>query len=574
MTNPFIKTKRSFLLAIFGLLFFLVGAGFLFMSIIPTLYDGWRMQSWSPVEAQLLNADLITNSSSDSTTYLAKARYRYKANGNDYVNDRVSISSSADNIGDFQKTLGRRLEHYYRNGKPVRIWFDPSSPGDSIVNRDIRWGLFGFKMIFVLVFGGIGFALTYFSLRGKKVNTAPEVADRPWLKNTDWKDGRVYSSAKKGMITLWVFALFWNLISAPGVFQIMDVWQKKGAIALLILLFPLIGLGLLYWAVKLTLEWRKFGRSPLQMDPFPGSIGGDVAGSITLHIRYDPALVYEVTLSCLYSYVSGSGKNRSRHEKVIWQDSGYARAVVDMAGVKLDYRFQVPAGLKETDDQDASSYHLWRLNLHAEMKGTDLDRDFLLPVYATAESSKKISMLSSKEQPPGVSPLTIDDILPITRTGLAIRINYPMFRKPYSSVLMLIIGGIFSGVGLFLWGQAVREGVMLYFMSSIFGLVGVGILIAGFYMVFNSLRVMLDGQKLTSRRSILGIPVSNKVIDYDDVLSVKSKKGSTTQKGKKHEINYSIVAKYAGGEVTLAENLNSHSKANQALEYFRARLRE
>jgi hypothetical protein len=58
------------------------------------------------------------------------------------------------------------------------------------------------------------------------------------------------------------------------------------------------------------------------------------------------------------------------------------------------------------------------------------------------------------------------------------------------------------------------------------------------------------------------------------VLSVISKKGSTTQSGKKHEINYRIVATHSGGEVTLAEQLNSHSKTNQAIEYFKARLRE
>ncbi len=49
-----------------------------------------------------------------------------------------------------------------------------------------------------------------------------------------------------------------------------------------------------------------------------------------------------------------------------------------MAGVKLDFRFQVPAELNETDDQDTSGYHLWRLNLHAEMEGIDLDRDFVV----------------------------------------------------------------------------------------------------------------------------------------------------------------------------------------------------
>jgi len=544
------------------------------MSTLPTLYDGWRMQSWSPTEAHLLHAEFIKSRSSDTTTYRVEARYQYTVNNTDYVNDRVTHSTSSDNVGDFQQRLGRHLERQYRNGQAVRVWFDPSNPGDSIISRDIRWGLFGLKAIFVLVFGGMGFGLIYFGLRGRKVNASPEVVDKPWLKNPDWKDGQVRSGAKTGMKAIWFFALFWNLVSAPLLFQLTDIWQDAGAVALLALLFPLIGLGLLWWAIKLTLEWRKFGRTPMKMDPFPGSIGGDVAGEIFLNMRHDPAQVYEVTLSCLYSYVSGSGKNRSRHEKVIWQDSGYATSAMDMVGAKLAFRFQVPAGLQETDEKEGSDYHLWRLNLHAEMDGADLDRDFEIPVYATTENATKISILSAKEQPFGVSPQTIESILPIRKKGRYIQVHYPMFRKPFQSVGVLLFGAIFSGMGLFIWAQAEKEGMMLYFMAAIFSLVGMGILLGGIYMVLNSLTVTLDGQILTSRRSILGIPVSNKRIHYDDVLSVISKKGSTTQSGKKHEINYRIVATHSGGEVTLAEQLNSHSKTNQAIEYFKARLRE
>lgn len=406
------------------------------------------------------------------------------------------------------------------------------------------------------------------------MNTAPETANKPWLKKPDWKGGEIRSGAKTGMKTIWFFALFWNLVSAPILFQLTDIWQEKGAVALLALLFPLIGLGLLGWAINSSLAWRKFGRTPMKMDPFPGSIGGDVAGEITLNMRHDPAQVYAVTLSCLYSYLSGSGKDRSRNEKVIWQDSGYARSSMDMAGVKLAFCFQVPAGLQETDDQEGSDYHLWRLNLHAEMDGADLDRDFEIPVYATKETSKRISMLSIDERPLGVAPQTIESILPITNTGRSIQVHYPMFRKPLQSVALVLFGAIFAGVGLFLWQKAENEGMMLYFMAAIFGLVGVGVMLGGVYTALNSLLVTLDGQSLTSHRSVLGIVVNNKKIHYDDVQSVISKKGSTTQSGKKHQINYSVVATHAGGELTLAEQLNSHSKANQAIEYFTARLME
>ena len=40
--------------------------------------------------------------------------------------------------------------------------------------------------------------------------------------------------------------------------------------------------------------------------------------------------------------------------------------------------------VRESDaDQSNNSYNLWRLNMQAELPGTNLDRDFEIPVYAT-----------------------------------------------------------------------------------------------------------------------------------------------------------------------------------------------
>lgn len=573
MVNLHIKTRRSLLLVIFGLPFFLVGMGILVLSLIPGLYDSWRMQSWSSVSGKLIDSELVVSRSDDSTTYRAEARYRYTVNGIDYENDRVAISSSGDNIGDFQENLARKLKHHARNKQPITVWYDPVNPVDSILNRDMRWGLFAFKIGFVVVFGGVGLVFIIIGLRGRKVNTAPEVMEKPWLKNPHWKDGVVTSGAKLGVIGAWVFAVVWNLVSFPVAFNIEEIWHDKGLVALVALLFPVVGIGLLFWAIKVTLGWRRFGRTPLTMDPFPGAIGGDVGGEIQLGPYHGTGnTAYQVTLSCIYSYMSGSGKNRSRSEDIVWQDEGYARPVAGVSGLKLQFRFRVPDKLAETDDQEDSSYHLWRLHLHAELDGVDLDRDFELPVYATGQNSSHVLMLSTDEQPVGKSPQTIESILPFTHSGRGIEIYYPALRKPVLGLMLVLFGGIFAGVGVFLWQKAASEGVMLNFMSIIFSLIGLGVLIGGIYSLLNSLRVTLDGMHVTSVRSIVGIPVSRKVVDYDRVLSVSRKKSGSTQKGSKHQIDYHIIARYDGGEVTLAEHLTSYSKTNQVIEFFKRQL--
>jgi hypothetical protein len=569
--NQPIKTERSYGLALFGLPFFMVGAGFLFWSVIPTIYDGWRMQSWPSVSGKLTHADLVSSHSDGSTTYRVEARYTYNVLGRQFSHDRVTINSGGDNIGDFQEKLGRRLEGHYRQRQPVTIFFNPSNPEDAVLNRDLRWGLLGFKLIFVLVFGGVGAGLIFWGLRGKKTIETTETTGKPWLARTEWQDGVIRSGARGGMYAIWGFAIVWNLISTPAAFMFVDSWQKEGAVALLILLFPLVGIGLVVWAVKLTREWKRFGVTPLTMDPFPGSIGGDVGGEIQVNMPYQSGMIAKVTLTNIYSYVSGSGKNRSRKETAKWQDDGYARIVPNASGVALQFRFEVPDGLHDTEEV-TSSYYFWRLNVEIEMDGVDLDRSFEVPVYATGETSVYIDFDSSKEQPAGVAKVTAESLLPLTRSGNSKVIYYPMLRKPGRSLGVLIFGGIFAGVGIFLWGQAAKEGFMLYMMAAIFSLVGWGIVLGAIYSAFNSLKVSMDGHNIISARSFLNIPINHHEYRYADVLSVEANDGVKSSSGNKHKIEYSIVARLPGKKITLAEHLDSASKKDLVIEYFETEL--
>jgi len=566
--NHEVKTKRGWPMVVFGLVFFLVGAGFLVMSVIPTLHDGWQMQSWFSVQGRMLSADLRVNRSDDSTTYQAVGRYAYEVGGRHFENDRVAINSGSDNIGDFQQRLASKLRHHQHNHYPITVWYNPSNPADSVINRDIRWGLLVFKLVFVIVFGGVGLGVIVFSLKGKKVVDSPEAQAKPWLANPDWQDGVIRSGAKTGMVAIWGFATVWNLISFPiAIMAVPEILSDKEYIGLFVLLFPVVGLGLIAWAIKLTLEWKRFGTTPLTMDPFPGAIGGDVGGGIQINMPYDASLACKVTLSCIHSYVSGSGKNRSRSESVKWQDEGYARVRPSAKGVELQFRFEVPDGLPVSEEH-GSSYHLWRLHVEADIPGVDLDRSFEIPVYATGEHSGRLGFRSSEEQPAGAPSLTAESLLPIREHGGVKELYYPMMRKPGRSLGLMVFGAIFAGVGVFLWTEAAREGFMLYMMSSVFSLVGWAIVLGGIYSALNSLRVTLDGRAITSERALLGIPVSHKAFEYDDVMSVEASEGMKSNSGQKHTIEYSIVAKLPGDKITLAEHLGSSSKKDLVVEYF------
>lgn len=566
--SPTVTTaRRSYVLALFGLPFFLVGAGILLLSVVPTLYDVWRMQSWPSVNGTLTHAALGSSTSDGATTYHAEAHYNYSVLGTSFSNDRVAINSGADNISDFQLDLGNQLEDLFKNNYPVTVFYDPENPADAVLNRDLRWWLLGFKLIFVVLFGGAGAGIMYWGLRGRKTIITPEAIEKPWLTRPEWQQGIIRSDARGGMKFLWVFAILWNLISAPAAFMFMEVWNEEGAVALLILLFPLVGVLMLWLAIKSTREWKRFGVTPLTLDPFPGSIGGDVAGEIQTNIPYRSDRVCRVTLSSINSYMSGSGKNRSRKENIKWQDDGYARVIPATNGVTLQFRFKVPEGLEETEEA-TGNYHLWRLNVELSLDGTDFDRSFELPVYRTGQTSNKISMESASEQPVGVPRITAESLLPLSYEGVATLLYYPMFRKPGRSLGLILFGGIFAGVGAFLWQQAAEEGFMLYLMASLFGLVGWGTILAGIYSALNALRVRMDGFRISSVRSLAGIPISSHEILYGEILAVEAREGMKSNSGKKHKIEYSVVARTQDKRITLAEQLDSTSKRDLVIKYF------
>ena len=146
--------KGKILATLFALPFAGVGTWMLW-SVSSTLYDSWRMGDWVQVEATLMSGGYETHSGDDSYTYEAYAEYHYTYQGRRFTADRVGISSGADNIGKYQQEIGRNLQRAHANGDAILVWVNPDDPSQAIIDRGVRWGLIGFKMIFVVVFGGV-----------------------------------------------------------------------------------------------------------------------------------------------------------------------------------------------------------------------------------------------------------------------------------------------------------------------------------------------------------------------------------------------------------------------------------
>jgi hypothetical protein len=532
------------------------------------------MQSWQATEARLIRAGYETHSGDDSDTYEAYATYTYQYRGQQFTNDRVAIATGADNIGDYQQDTGRQLSAAFNGDATITIHVNPDDPRESIIDRNLRWGLIGFKGIFLFVFGAVGLGLIIVAFRApKEKNTSnPVYRDQPWLANDAWQTPNLKSSSKKTMYFTWGFAALWNLIAAPLPFLMFDeVVGKENYMALIGLVFPLVGIWLIVWAVRSTLEWRRFGPAPVTLDPFPGAIGGHVGGTINVNLPYDSSAKIILTLTNLHSYVSGSGKNRSRREKANWQDKQVACTEPSGNGTRLSFRFDVPEALNESAaDQSGNDYHLWRLNLKADLPGTDIDRDYEIPVYATQEKSRHIStraIESARRHTDQIDDQAIKNAVQL-QSGVGGReMLFPAGRNIGPALGGLIVGAVFGAIG---WYVIVEDGSDIFgkFFGGIFGIAGLLAILGSLYAVLNSLQVVKNTTELRTARRVFGIPIKRSRMHLNDLVRFSKGSSFQSQSGRKHVVHYSIYAEDSHGQkIVVGEGFKGDSQANAAIRF-------
>lgn len=562
------RSAGTWVLALFALPFAGVGIGSLLLAVLPTLYDWTRMQSWQPVEATLLSAKLHTSRSKNSNTYSVTASYRFQVAGQEVHGKRVAINERSDNIGDFNQELGARLERALRNGQTVQAWVNPSDVSDSVIDRSLRLGLLAFWMVFVLVFGGFGVGMLAYVWHARKKDAArrPETEAEPWLARPEWANNHIRSHKRLEVWVAWGFATVWNLLALPAAIgggpQMLrtENYAALGAVSL----FVLVGLGLLVWAVRATLDARRYGEVYLQLDPFPGSIGGHFGATMSLSVPFQAGLHFDVTLSCVLHYRTRSaGKSGyESRESVVWQTEGVAQVAPHAQGVELSFRFNVPRGLPQSQEVD-TEYHAWRVHIESADPALAFARTFDVPVYATGETSDDLAADAAQhplqQQTRDAQVDEVSDLEPIPG---GVRLYLPYGRLLRQNLVWLGMGGALLGFGV----MAGRMGAPTLF-PVVFGGVGGAMVVWGFYALCNSLRVQLDQDGLQTERRLLGLRLAWHRVPARDIARLAVKESYSTQTGTRHMSFFRVQVDLKNGKkIAIADSLRGREAADQLLE--------
>ncbi len=626
-----IRLLRSLPGLVFGLLFAAGGLFILSETALPTWQNWQAMQDWQPTYAQLLSVSGEENKT--------RASYRYDYDGNSYQSNRVYVAELNDNIGSYHADLLKRLRSQLNAGEPIPVWVNPLIPRQAVIDRDMRWGLFALMSAFCSVFIFIGLLVSYISIRPeknqpgfkrpsllalrkewKKSSQNPDFTDSfiefsisriaelnqqaiPAVKNIDWQTRKgwasstIASDAGKGALINWGFAIFWNAISTPVIFFLPEEWDKGNHLALIALIFPMVGAFLIYKAILASLEFRRFGKVLLTMDPYPGAIGGHVGGKIQIS-RLDHKLVSDqaanltVRLECVYSYMSGSGDNRSRRENIKWAEQGQPRLQGLGQGVELRFRFDIPDHLPEADVEQTDAYHFWRMTLRADIEGINLNRKYNIPVFNTGARSRFIQhdvsaqVLKRREQASQVAKTSIAegnfDIPGLSRAmrlneqGDEIKLEFPMFRNKVLTVFAAVFAGAFGFASFMMIGSAFGSGgfgILTALFSIPFLLVGIVAGLATIYLALNSLSVRIQPGSVSVTRRLLFFPVYSRLLETSDISHLSTKRSGSTGQGVDKIQHFKLLAhNHSGKSITIAEDLDGEDVAAHFRDYIAQRL--
>jgi len=371
--------------------------------------------------------------------------------------------------------------------------------------------------------------------------------DQPWMWRRDWAANAISDRGALAVGTMWVFAIFWNLISSPLLFVFPWREVRDSPVVVLPFLFPLIGVVLLIVVGYLTAQRMKYGGSVCHIDHLPIVPGRTFHGELTTRVREMPPAGFVLRLTCV-KRVTGT---KNTNETVIWDETQkIALATPSYEGAHVPFTFAIPSDALPTQSMLNRTSIVWRLSASAEVPGVDYSATFELPVFATGEKTVVEPAWPapdadlSKWTPDPESHITIS---PLPSGGDEITVG-PATKGRFGFILFSIIW--YAVIIVMFVFQVPR------FFPMFFGLVGLIIMWVGFDWMLGQSVIRADRQSLSILRTWIGFG-SPQEIPPRDVSAITTSIGGV-QNGVP---TYDVVVQCGEKKVTAAKYVQSKRDA-------------
>lgn len=557
---------------LFALPFAAVGV-YMAWSLASMLWLSWSAASWVEVPATITSVEL-QGGKGKANTQRVLADYRFDFAGRAYQNDRVGLSTKADNFGSYHRRLYDRLHKAWKAEKTVPCFVDPNDPQRSLLDRSLRAAVVVFHVPFILCFGVFGFGLIAAAIYGaKKANLPAAIAakanNEPWLVREDWRMG-VSHESRKEFYGIAFFAAGWNSISLPlAVLFLLSDDQKPWWLYLVVGIFPVIGLGSIAWLMRQWLRRRKYGVSTLRLANVPGVIGGHFSGVVLAPEIVRAAGAVRVSLTCTRVVRSGEDSKT----ELLWQDERDIAKFLDAGEpgrVGMPVMFTIPSHAQPTDDDKRVT---WTLKAKAQLPGIDYAASFEVPVFRTANSQENIDVeltaLSEYEADRPLEALLAEEGIVVEPQAALGSVRYfaPAGRHWGMAIPLTIITLIFAGVGVgMLWNA-------IWLFGVVFTLVGLAMIVATLHTWLAESELIVAEDHWTTRQSWRFFGGKPRTFETQYVRDVLLQTSSTTQSGNDVQRYQDVVAKLLGEPkpVKLLTSLRSATAARKLVLELRQR---
>jgi len=418
-------------------------------------------------------------------------------------------------------------------------------------------------LILGLVFSGVGFGLMYAAFAGGKRYSSQkqlqaEHPTEPWLWRADWAQGRVQSKTRTNLILAWVFAIFWNLISAPAAIQAVPAAVKQSNPAVyIVLLFPAVGVLLLVQAIRQTIASLEFGKTYFEMASVPGVIGRELKGTIQARFPHSPHHGVHLRLSSVHRVTTNSGNSSSTSETILWRDENDLapeQLCAGPLGTTIPVAFRIPRGAHPTEKIDSRDEFVWVLEALADVPGVNYHDIFEVPVFETAATPAEAEVAAEAPTMFGATaraPMRPEHLtVKVSQGAEGTEFYFPPARNKALATVTTFFTVAFGGITRVLAGS---KAPVLFPIA--FGAFSCLIAYFTLQLWLGTSRVVI-GRSLTVKKGILGIGRTREIA-VSDIASIEEKMGMQ-QGGATGTPYYDIVVRMRDGDVeTLGSALGS-----------------
>lgn len=142
----------------------------------------------------------------------------------------------------------------------------------------------------------------------------------------------------------------------PAIDKLLASGYQQLDEALIIPALFILSLIMLPGLIKYIRRYLRSSQVKLNLDPYPGQIGGSVGGDLILPISFEPNMQCLVQVNCIKVTYSRSGKNTRRWESVHYRETAETQISPVGNGSMLRFQTRIDSGQPESAIEEKGSH--------------------------------------------------------------------------------------------------------------------------------------------------------------------------------------------------------------------------